>query len=98
MPIPPDETLPADSTASTSSTSAHPGSPETAQDVLEKFRQLNTEAVEEGDDSDIDGDEEGHGEQAVTGATDVYGAVGTGTKKKKKKKKGKASKAVAKLK
>lgn len=109
MPVPPDESVPADapSSSSRSGDAAAIDDRAAAQEVLEKFKQLGREAQEEGegegDGSDEeDEDEEGaHGEGGATGGGGVGGGVGgdeSGKKKKKKKKKGKASKAVAKLK
>ncbi|RSH90742.1 glycylpeptide N-tetradecanoyltransferase [Saitozyma podzolica] len=111
MPVPPDESVPADAPSSSSHSGAAAAIDDraAAQEVLEKFKQLGREAQEEGegegegDGSDEeDDDEEGaHGEGGATGAGGAEGGAGgdeSGKKKKKKKKKGKASKAVAKLK
>ncbi len=99
MPVSPDDTLPTDNAVSTSSTSAQPSNL-TTEEVLEKFKQLNTDAeLEEadgGEDEDDDGGVEGGGAVDGDGAGD--GAGGEGGKKKKKGKKGKASKAITKLK
>lgn len=99
MPIPPDDTLPVDNAVSGTSASASK-SITTTEEVLEKFKELNTEAGleeadgEEGEDEDhIDGEY-----SAGQGETMTNGVEGEGGKRKKKKKKGKASKAVAKLK
>ncbi len=99
MPIHMDDTLPADSKASTSSISAPPTSL-TTEEVFEKFKRLNADALDEGERSDLDEEEEdGIGEDVVTnGDGEGEGGFGERGKKKKKKKKEKASKAVAKLK
>ena len=99
MPVPPDDTLPAESVASSSQTAAPPTALSTA-DVLGKFKQLQVDAAQEGadgeeddNDEEVDMDETG-GKEGTGGAS---GAGGDGNKKKKKKK-GKATKAIAKLK
>lgn len=100
MPLPQDDTLPEDNTASTSHTQAPP-SELSAGEVLEKFKQLGVDAQAEDneDDDEEDGDEEeGVAGPSGTGATEGAGGEGGKKKKKKKKAKGKASKAVAKLK
>ncbi|GFZ50470.1 Glycylpeptide N-tetradecanoyltransferase [Saitozyma sp. JCM 24511] len=109
MPVPPDESVPADAPSSSSRSGAAAAIDDraAAQEVLEKFKQLGREAQEEGEgegdgSEEEDEDEEGaHGERGATGAGGVEGGAAgdeSGKKKKKKKKKGKASKAVAKLK
>ncbi|KAL7420444.1 glycylpeptide N-tetradecanoyltransferase [Cryptotrichosporon argae] len=96
MPVNPDDSLPAGSAASTS-TSA-PG--QTVEQIAAKFQELGRaaedEADDEGDDDEGAADDEAR-DEAGTGAA---GGVGDDGKKKKKKKKGKgkAAKAVDRLK
>lgn len=99
MPLPPDDTLPVESTASGSHTQA-PDQPST-EEVLAKFQQLGTEAAEEEDEEEDDEDGEGaNGAGPSSAGVAGEGSTGDAGKKKKKKKKakGKASKAVARLK
>ena len=105
MPVPPDDTLPADNSVSSSSTVAPPSTMST-EEVLEKLKQLNADAAldkADGDDGEDEEDGEGDGdeggaERGAEGSGGVDGTGGEGEKQKKKKRKGKASKAVEKLK
>jgi hypothetical protein len=99
MPLPQDDTLPANSQVSTSHTEA-PVTELSTSEVLQKFKQLGVDAAAEEEDDDEDDEEHEPAAAGAAGPGGEAGAGGEGGKKKKKKKKGKskASKAVDKLK
>lgn len=105
MPLPTEDNLPVNAPAGPSTSHTQPAeSGISAEEMLQKFKQLGAEAkAEEGDEGDDDDDDEGEvdgegaigaGGQAGVGAAGAGGESGAG----KKKKKGKAGKAVQKLK
>ncbi|KAK1925924.1 Glycylpeptide N-tetradecanoyltransferase [Papiliotrema laurentii] len=99
MPLPQDDTLPANSQVFTSHTEA-PVTELSTSEVLQKFKQLGVDAAAEEEDDDEDDEEHEPAAAGAAGPGGEAGAGGEGGKKKKKKKKGKskASKAVDKLK
>ncbi|KAK8864148.1 glycylpeptide N-tetradecanoyltransferase [Kwoniella newhampshirensis] len=101
MPVPPDDTLPADNPSSSSSHALPADQVLGVEEVLDKFQKLGEEAAAEegGDDDDDEGEDDAEDDAGVAGEGATEGAGGDGgRKKKKKKKKGKASKAIDRLK
>lgn len=100
MPAPPDDSLPV---AEPSASSSRTETEDAAAEMLDKFKQLKTDAAAEGadasdDDGESDDDEDEDEVDKQLEAVNGEGGDAGDKKKKKKKKKGKASKAVQKLK